>query len=175
MSIKRYGNECGKFNLAAFKRAFGTNALGNKDWEDLFLKFQNLPEENKKSAGEALSAIYLLSRPSGTSEGDPSFFNTEDDFYRKAIKFARENDIIKYGAYKENYEGSKDIWCYERWWRGDRIFVVASFRDWNVKFRLPGDAVYASSELVLHNYGCDRPKLTGCVLRPFECLVYFLK
>lgn len=97
------------------------------------------------------------------------------NFYRKIIAFRKGNDIIKYGTYKENFAGSKDIYCYERWWHGERIFVICNFKNKEIPFKLPKDCVYASSELKLHNYGYDRPELKESVLRPYEALVYLLK
>lgn len=97
------------------------------------------------------------------------------NFYKKLIAFRRNNDIIKYGTYKENFAGSKDIYCYERWWHGEKLFVLCNFKNKEVKFELPKDNAYEVCELKLHNYGYDRPALTEMTLRPYEAMVYYIK
>jgi len=96
-------------------------------------------------------------------------------FYRKLIAFRKNNDIIKYGTYKENASGNKDIFCYERWWHGEKLFVVCNFKNADVPFKMPKDLSYEFCDLKLHNYGYDRPQIADCTLRPYEALVYLIK
>ncbi len=131
-----------------------------------------------ENAGFTTGTPWMFINPNHTeinveeAEKDPdSILN----FYRKLIAFRRDNDIIKNGTFKENFASRKDIYCYERWWRGERLFVVCNFVNKEVPFKLPGDAVYANCELKLHNYGYDRPELKEGTLRPYEALVYLLK
>lgn len=98
------------------------------------------------------------------------------NFYKKVIAFRKGNELIKNGSFKENYSGSKEIWCYERWWRGDRLFVLCNFTNKEVAFSAPKDYVTTACELKLHNYGWDRPELPeSLTLRPYEAMAYLLK
>jgi oligo-1,6-glucosidase len=99
---------------------------------------------------------------------DPdSIFN----FYKKLIAFRKGNEIIKHGTFKLNLEKSEDIFCYERWWHGEKLYVICNFKNKEIPFKLPLDCAYTSAELVLHNYGYDR-KLESMVLKPYEALVF---
>lgn len=96
------------------------------------------------------------------------------NFYKKLIAYRKGNQVIKYGNYKEQFANSKDIFCYERWWQGDRLIVICNFKPYDVPFKLPSDNTYLSAELVLHNYNEDR-KLEDMILKPYEALVYMMK
>jgi glycosidase len=95
-------------------------------------------------------------------------------YYQKLIAYRKGNDIVKLGTYKEQFHKNPDIYCYERWWQGDRLIVISNFKPEDVPFRLPSDMTYKSAKLVLHNYDDDRP-LQEMTLRPYETLVYELK
>lgn len=133
---------------------------------------------NKENAGFSNVKPWMPVNPNYTEINVEEAMADPDSiyhFYKKLIAFRKGNDIIKYGTYKENFGSSKDIYCYERWWRGDRVFVLCNFKNKEVPFTLPGDAVYTSCELKLHNYGYDRAELKDMTLRPYEALVYLLK
>jgi oligo-1,6-glucosidase len=106
------------------------------------------------------------------SEKDPdSILN----FYKKLIAFRKESAIIRNGIYKENQKNNKDVYCYERVWRGEKIMVICNFKNKNVPFKLPNDCAFNECELKLHNYPYDRSTLKDGILRPYETLVYHLK
>ncbi len=116
---------------------------------------------------------------------NPNYFyiNVEDaetdpdsilNFYRDVIAFRKASDIVKYGTYKENHSGSKSIWCYERSWHGERLFVICNFTNREVPFTLPRDAAWSSADLILHNYEHER-YLSNMVLSPYEAMVFYLK
>ncbi|MGB4033669.1 MAG: hypothetical protein WBM21_02375, partial [Christensenellales bacterium] len=92
-------------------------------------------------------------------------------FYKKLIAFRRGNPLIIHGTFKENYASSNDIYCYERWYKGERLMVICNFKNKEIPFKLPSDCVYKSADLVLHNYDYDR-KLEDMTLRPYEALVF---
>ncbi|MGI6702175.1 MAG: alpha-glucosidase [Christensenellales bacterium] len=96
------------------------------------------------------------------------------NFYRKLIAYRKGNEIIKNGTLKVHFINDKNLMCYERWWRGDRLFVLCNFKPDNVDFKLPNDMVYKSAKLALHNYGNDI-KLEDMTLRPYEAMVFELK
>lgn len=97
------------------------------------------------------------------------------NFYKKLIAFRKNNDIIKYGNYKENYASHKDIYCYERWWHGEKLFVLCNFKNKPVEFKATKDLAYETCELKLHNYGYDRTAPEDMVLRPYEAMVFLIK
>lgn len=126
----------------------------------------------------------------GFTTGDPWFrinplytsINVEDAendpdsilwFYRNLIAFRKSNDIVKYGTYKENFTSDKRVWCYERSWHGETLFVICNFTNREIKFDLPKDAAWNNAKLVIHNYEYDRT-LTNMVLSPYEAMVFHL-
>lgn len=100
--------------------------------------------------------------------------NSIYNFYKKLIRFRIGNELIKNGNYREHFHKSKDLYVYERAYRGERLFIICNFKPYEVKFNLPGDMAYKEANLVLHNYGYDR-KLEEMMLKPYEALVFHLK
>ena len=49
------------------------------------------------------------------AEKDP---NSTLNFYRKLIKFRKENEIVIYGSYKEHYKDSDELYVYSRYYEG---------------------------------------------------------
>ena len=96
-------------------------------------------------------------------------------FYKKVIDFRKNSPLVRYGTFKEHYKSSDDVYCYERWWEGERLLIICNFKNNEVPFDIPDDMVYTECELKLHNYGYDRPKAQSMVLRPYEAAVYILK
>ena len=92
-------------------------------------------------------------------------------FYKKLIRFRLGNKIIIHGTFRQMYEKSNDIYCYERSYEGQRLMVICNFKNKEVGFKLPAEVVYDSAELVLHNYDYDR-KLEDMKLRPYEAMVF---
>ncbi|HHT83102.1 MAG TPA: alpha-glucosidase [Clostridiales bacterium] len=95
-------------------------------------------------------------------------------FYKKLIRFRLGNKIIIHGTFRQMYEKSNDIYCYERSYEGQRLMVICNFKNKEVGFKLPAEVVYDSAELVLHNYDYDR-KLEDMKLRPYEAMIFLLK
>ena len=96
-------------------------------------------------------------------------------FYKKVIEFRKNSPLVRYGTFKEHFKSSDDLYCYERWWEGERLLVICNFKNSEVPFDIPNDLVYTECELKLHNYGYDRPQAQSMVLRPYETAVYILK
>lgn len=105
-------------------------------------------------------------------EKDP---NSILNYYRWLLRVRKENKIIIYGDYKEHYSRSKEIYCYERNYNGQRALIVASFKDKPVEFKAPKGFDLSEFELLLYTYPdaptvhSDNRKLT---LRPYEALVW---
>lgn len=96
------------------------------------------------------------------------------NFYKKLIAYRKGNQIIRNGALKGHFTGSNKLFCYERWWEGERLFVLCNFKPYEVNFTLPKDMTFKKSELVLHNYDYKR-KLEDMTLKPYEGMVFELK
>lgn len=93
-------------------------------------------------------------------------------FYKKLIAYRLGNEIIKNGTFKQYYPKNADIFCYEREWQGKKLFVVANFKNKEVKFRLP--AGVEGGRLALHSYA-DEIELKDMTLRPYEAFVFETK
>lgn len=118
----------------------------------------------------AINPNYLDINTEEAIDDPDSIYN----FYKKLIAFRLGNKTIINGTFKENYQKSKDIYCYERWYEGERLMVICNFKNKDIPFVLPSDCAYQSAELVLHNYGYDR-KLETMTLKPYEALVFIMK
>lgn len=94
------------------------------------------------------------------------------NFYRKAIKYRKGNELVIYGKYNELYKKSKDLFVYERVLDGEKLLVVCSFTENGVKFEAPEGYDLEKGELVLGNYKTN-PTFDNCfITRPYECRVY---
>ena len=94
------------------------------------------------------------------------------NFYRRLIRFRKENDIVIYGSYKEHDHDRRDLYVYSRYLDNKRMLVVCSFSDKNVHYKVPDGFRLSEGKLALSNY-----KLCGAVndsftLRPYETRVY---
>jgi len=106
------------------------------------------------------------------AENDPdSILN----FYRKLIKFRKENDIVIYGSYKEHYKNSKSLYTYSRHLDSQKMLVVCSFEDKAVSFKAPEGFDLSEAELMIHNYRTCGTIDNGFTLRPYETRVYLWK
>ena len=95
-------------------------------------------------------------------------------FYKKLIAYRKGNEIIRNGLYKTNYTSSKDIFCYERWYEGKRLFVICNFKNKEVKFKVPSSCAYSHCNLEISNYKDSPETLQNMTLRPYESMVYLL-
>ncbi|MBQ9411624.1 MAG: alpha-glucosidase [Oscillospiraceae bacterium] len=97
-------------------------------------------------------------------ENDPdSLLN----FYRSLLRFRKE-PVIRYGSFIEYCPEDRQLYVYDRAYRGERILVVCSFTEQQVTFREPYSL--KDAEKLFGNY----PGLTGA-LRPYEVRVYRLR
>ena len=85
------------------------------------------------------------------AEADP---NSILHYYRKLLKFRKENEIVIYGTYKEYYP----------------------FAEEELNFRLPqSEFDLSKAELVLSNYDFNQVVHNGFFTRPYETRVYLIK
>ena len=93
-------------------------------------------------------------------------------FYRKLIKFKKENQVAIYGKYKEYYPNSSSLYVYERVLNNEKILVICSFKENSVKFKAPAGYDLTKGELVLSNYSDNKIVNNGFVTKPYEVRVY---
>ncbi len=90
------------------------------------------------------------------------------NFYRKAISLRKSLAVVRRGSYEEYSRMDPNVYIYARIMRGQKLLVVCSFTEKQVKFRLPKGFDLESGKLILNNY----PKSDSLVLRPYETRVY---
>ena len=91
------------------------------------------------------------------------------NFYRQLLALRKNNDTLLWGRYREYYPKSRRIYMYERRYRGERILVVCSFADRDIRYRLPKGYAADRLEELLCNYPAEGK--TGR-LRPYEVQVF---
>ena len=112
----------------------------------------NYPEINVKKALEDKNSVWY--------------------FYQKINRMRIGDEIIRYGTYKQYMPENKDIWVYERAYKGKKYVVVASYTDKEAVFTMPRELRYNKCKLILHNYNDGEFMLTSCRLKPYEAFVF---
>ena len=125
----------------------------------------------------------------GFSTGTPWFFVNdnykqinaaaqEDDpdsllnFYRRVLKFKKENPVAVWGDYKEYFPKDKNFYVYERSYKGKRLLVICSFSKKLLRFEAPDGFDLEKGELVLSNYEQHFIIMNGFTAHPYEMRVY---
>lgn len=95
--------------------------------------------------------------------------------YKKLIKFKKENDVAKWGDYKEYYKNSDKLYVYSRSFNGKRLLVINSFSDERVPFEAPKGFDLKKGTPILCNYENNFVQCNGFKLRPYETRVYMFE
>ena len=95
------------------------------------------------------------------------------NFYKKLLKFRKENEIVIYGAYEEHCKDSSTLYVYSREYEGKRMLVVCSFTEKPVRFTAPDGFDLSNAELVLQNYEVLYNS-NSFLTKPYEVRVYML-
>lgn len=95
------------------------------------------------------------------------------NFYRKLIKFRKQYQVVRDGVYKEYYENSSKIYCYERVLGNEKLLVICSFSDKPVEFTAPAGYNLEEGKLMLANYEKNMRKHNSFKTRPYEMRVYY--
>ncbi len=96
-------------------------------------------------------------------------------FYRKLLKFRKENEIVIYGNYKEHMKSSKDLYVYERAYEGKKMLVICSFTEKHIQFKAPEGFNLAEGQLVLSNYKDPQLLDNTFTTKPYETRVYLFE
>jgi glycosidase len=97
------------------------------------------------------------------------------NFYRKLLKFRKENEIVIYGDFKQYYKNSKKLFVYERNYEGQKLLVINSFSDKIVRFTAPAGYDMSKGELMISNYDVKGEATNSFELRPYETRAYLFK
>lgn len=106
------------------------------------------------------------------AEKEMSDPNSLLNFYKKLIRFRKENEIVLKGDYKEYYESSKNLYVYERTYNNQRMLVICSFTEKGVAFEAPEGYDLSKGVKVLGNYESEHICGNGFKTRPYEMRVY---
>ncbi len=97
------------------------------------------------------------------------------NYYRKLIKFRKENEVCIYGDFKQHYKMSKDLFVYERNYNGKRMLVVCSFSASPVHFKAPEGFDLSKGKVAVSNYDVTDNSLNNFMTRPYEARVYIFE
>ena len=128
-------------------------------------------------------------RYAGFSETVPWFFVNdnytsinvaaqEDDpdsllnFYRKLIRFRKETPVALWGDYREHRPEDKKLYVYERNHQNQKLLVICSFTDEQLRFEAPEGIDLNRGSCVLSNYDMNFVIANGFTTRPYELRVY---
>lgn len=96
------------------------------------------------------------------------------NYYRKAIKYRKGNEVIIKGGFELIHPEDKRVFAYIREYNGKKILVISNYKNKPVKFKVPEKILYTDCKLVLSNYADAPEKLDNMILREYEALVYEL-
>ena len=95
--------------------------------------------------------------------------------YKALIKFKKENEVAKWGDYKEHYKKSDKLYVYERNYKGKKLLVINSFTEENVAFEAPKGFKLVEGKPILCNYKNLTVQGNGFKTRPYETRVYYFE
>ena len=93
------------------------------------------------------------------------------NFYRKAIALRKKLSCVRHGEYKEYFHNSDKFYMYSMEDDKQKILVVCSFHEKDIKVPTPKGFDMEQAQLILCNYA--EPKKN--TLHPYECKVYLWK
>ena len=96
------------------------------------------------------------------------------NFYRKLLKFRKDNAVALFGDYREYCRESRDFYVYERRYGSERLLVICSFSAELKRFDAPQDIWLEEWTQVLGNYDYNFVISNGFTARPYELRVYRL-
>ncbi|AVI93376.1 Oligo-1,6-glucosidase [Oenococcus oeni] len=89
-------------------------------------------------------------------------------YYQKLIKLRHNNEIIKYGSFKEIDPDDDQVYAYRRHYEGKTLLIISNFTD-KIVSRDYGQS--NASSLLIDNYEDDKVN----ELRPYEAKAYLFK
>lgn len=132
--------------------------------------------DSSENAGFTTGTPWMPVNPNYTQINVADQQNDPDsvlNFYKKLLKFRKENEIVIYGSYTEHNKDSDTLYVYSREYEGKRMLVVCSFTEKPVRFTAPAGFDLANAELVLQNYDVIYNS-NSFLTKPYEVRVYML-
>ena len=102
-------------------------------------------------------------------ENDP---NSLLNFYRKLIRFRKDNPVTRYGTDREPRPKDKKLYVYVSEYEGVRLLVVCSFSSDQLRFDAPEGFNLDRGSQVLGNYDLNFVIANGFTTRPYELRVF---
>ena len=93
------------------------------------------------------------------------------NFYRACLALRKATPALLYGEYREYKRLSGRIYMYTRAYEGERVLIVVSFSEKEVKYRLSRALRGGEAKLLLGSY---RGGEKLCALRPYEAQIWKL-
>lgn len=106
---------------------------------------------------------------------DINVANQEEDqlsilnYYRKMIRFRKDNPTLIYGDYKCYLEGDPNLFVFERWDDTKRFLVLLNFANHEMEYK---EEVNGELELKINNYQTQNKDRW---LRPWEAKIFLIK
>lgn len=97
------------------------------------------------------------------------------NFYRTLLKFRKDNPVALYGTYRELLPESKQLYVYERVLGNEKLLVICSFTNAQVRYEAQNGYNIENAEPVLCNYEHNFVISNGFTTRPYEMRVYHFK
>ncbi len=97
------------------------------------------------------------------------------NYYRKLIKFRKENEVAIYGNFRQYYKNSNKLFVYERNYEGKKLLVITSFSENPVKFTSPEGIDLSKGTLAISNYDVLNPGKNTFITKPYEARVYIFE
>lgn len=94
------------------------------------------------------------------------------NFYRKLLHFRKEHEVALWGDYVEHMAGDKNFYVYERNYKGQKLLVICSFTEQQLRFQAPAGVELREEALVFSNYETNFVIANGFTTRPYELRVY---
>ena len=90
------------------------------------------------------------------------------NFYRKANRLRKALPAVRDGSYKEHYRFSSKLYVYSRETDDQKLLVICSFADTDMKIRVPGGFDLKNGKLILQSH----TDISDSRLKPYESRVY---
>ena len=94
------------------------------------------------------------------------------NYFKKVIKFRKENEAFVYGDYLLLDEQNPRIYAYQRTWKGERFIVTLNFSPHMAKMDFIADMKNCKAIFCNYNDESKRVKNGTLLLRPFEAVIW---
>ncbi len=94
------------------------------------------------------------------------------NFYRRLIRFRKETPVALWGDYREHRPEDRKLYVYERNHQDQKLLVICSFTDEQLRFEAPEGIDLNRGSCVLSNYDMNFVIANGFTTRPYELRVY---